>query len=428
MRTTRHTFFCLAMILLTALTTASCEKWRKKKEVDPERVFILYSAGFSNLSPSLTEDIQDLLSGDIPAKNSADVVLVISRKTSDASGRDYVKETAPYLFRVYRTKSKAVCDTLFALPAGSSLADADNMRTMLSKAAELFPVKHYGMVLSSHATGWVPAGYYASPNMYRSSSGPLRSSRIPTVDPPGMDEPGFILTKALGPEYYNNGGIRYAHEMDIEALASAIPFRLDYLLFDACLMGGVEVAYELRNVAGLIGFSQAETLSDGFDYRKMAGHLTGSPDPEAVCRDFYEQYAGRSGNYKSATVSLVNTAGLDRLASACKPLFEKYRSAIASLDRNNVQGFGGTKHWYYDLVDVLEQAGATAGELASVRSALQSCIEYAAHTGQYYSMYGGLYPIDAFCGLSMYLPSAGSSYLDNFYRDIPWNQAAGLVK
>ena len=170
------------MILLTAMTTASCEKWRKKKEVDPERVFILYSAGFSNLSPSLTEDIQDLLSGDIPAKNSADVVLVISRKTSDASGRDYIKETAPYLFRVYRTKNKAVCDTLFALPAGSSLADADNMRAMLSKAAELFPVKHYGMVLSSHATGWVPAGYYASPNMYRSSSGPLRSSRIPAVD------------------------------------------------------------------------------------------------------------------------------------------------------------------------------------------------------------------------------------------------------
>ena len=40
--------------------------------------------------------------------------------------------------------------------------------------------------------------------------------------------------------------------MNIDALAAALPVRFDFILMDACLMGSVEVVYELRNKADFI--------------------------------------------------------------------------------------------------------------------------------------------------------------------------------
>ena len=57
--------------------------------------------------------------------------------------------------------------------------------------------------------------------------------------------------------------------MDVLEMVRAITIHLDYIIFDACLMGGIEVAYELRNVADKIGFSQAEILAHGFPYKPI---------------------------------------------------------------------------------------------------------------------------------------------------------------
>ena len=428
-----------AVLLLaaTAALSACCEKHRN----DPDgygKVMILYSAGFNNLSPYLAQNVEDLTKGFVPGKNDRDVLLVVSRRTLQNSTSNFKDETPPHLFRLYRQRDTVAREMLWSLPAGTTLIDKDVMRSFLSKIQDLFPAEHYGMVFSSHTNGWLPSGYYGNPAAFQSRSGVRRmSGPIPAVIP-DMDAPGFILTKSLGPEYYNLPGssANYAHEMEISDMAAAIPMHLDYLFFDSCLMGGVEVAYELKDVADKIGFSQAEVLAEGLNYRTAAGHLLqGTPDPEAVCRDYYLQYDAQSGVYRSATVSLVDCSRLGELAEACKPLFAKYRDAIRALDKKQVQGFGGSgKPWFFDLEDMLRQAGADAEERAVLRAALDRCVPYKATTGQYYSMfegiYGGTVPVTAFCGLSMYLPgtSAGSDYLDNFYKTLSWNKDAGLVE
>ena len=40
----------------------------------------------------------------------------------------------------------------------------------------------------------------------------------------------------------------------------------------------------------------------------------------------------------------------------------------------------------------------------------------------------GLFDINVFSGLSMYLPCDGSANLDNFYKTLAWNAATGLVE
>ncbi len=435
MRLKRHIILFLLPVLLLA---AGCHGSDPDKR-SIRNVCIVYSAGYNNLSPDLTEDLEDLAEkGFVPKKKDQDILLVMSRRTADKYGNDYKTPTAACLYRLYKQSGKVVRDTLFALGKGVSMMEADAMRTLMRKAQDFFPASHYGVVFTSHGNGWLPAGFYANPGQFNKSSAMYRARRIaPAPDMfPLYGTPGVIRTKSAGPEFYYEpeGTERLSVEMDIDEMAAAIPMHLDYLLFDACLMGGIEVAWAFRGVADYIGFSQAEILSEGFNYTTLAEHLLrATPDPEAVCTDFYKQYENQQGSYRSATISLVRTDALEPLAQACRPVFERLREQISGLRASDVQGFGGTKRFFFDLIDILDKAGATAEEKSGVQAALDACLVYKANTDHYHSAYGGDYSIRTFCGLSMYLPSpsavsTGKAYLDEYYRGLGWNKAAGLVK
>ena len=148
---------------------------------------------------------------------------------------------------------------------------------------------------------------------------------------------------------------------------------MDYILFDACLMGGIEVAYELQGKVDKVGFSQTEVLADGFCYESLTSHLLGgeTPDLVSVCSDYFNQYEVQSGVYQSATISLIDCSQLSPLARVCGELFTKYSDAIAVLDHNQVQRFYRMgKHWFYDLESILLNAGINDILNASLNSSL----------------------------------------------------------
>ena len=206
-----------------------------------------------------------------------------------------------------------------------------------------------------------------------------------------------------------------------------IPMHLDYLLFDACLMGGVETAYELRNVTDKIGFSPAEILQYGFDYYTMGEALLKgqTPDPEKVCSSYFERYDKESGANRSATITLIDCSGIQALASVCKDLFSKYREEIANLDYRNVQGYyRSNKKYFFDLYDILLKAGATEPDLKSLYDVIDKCIIYKASTPRFLNEFD----IETYSGLSMYLPSAGTAFLDGSYKGLGWNSATRLVE
>ncbi len=394
------------------------------------QVLILYSGGYNSLRDYLYEDIQDLKKGYAPSIKSDKAFLVVSHLAVKRG--DYRTETSPQLIRVYSDKKNGVVlDTLKSY--GGTLSEKSTMNTILSDIKRQFPSEHYGMVFSSHASGWLPVGYYNNPGYYepsyssgrKGSAAPvLQNGTYPYIEP-GL-QPGAPLTKSLT----MTNGVTLATEMEIAEFKDAIPMHLDFLLLDACLSGGIEVAYEFKDVCDQIGFSQAEILADGFDYKNIAGHLLGSTgqDTRAVLDDYYQQYAVKTDrNDRSATISLVDCTKLDPLASLCATLFSKYSTAIAGLDPSNVQRYYRyDKHWFYDLEDILVNAGISESEHRSLTGALNDCVIYKAATESFLPGYGG-FKIETFSGLSMYLPCNGSSYLDSFYKDLAWNKATLLV-
>ena len=53
--------------------------------------------------------------------------------------------------------------------------------------------------------------------------------------------------------------------------------RVDLYVSMACFMQMAEVAYEIRDYAGLIVGSEEEMFADGNDYRKVVEYLTANP-------------------------------------------------------------------------------------------------------------------------------------------------------
>ena len=385
-----------------------------------DKVFLMVSGGHNDLTRYITEDQRDMEQNWLPGGTPEDKdVLVFLSRVNRTSG--FANVESPVMYRMFRKADGTVQrDTLHRWGEDDRLfKDGRVLHDALAMIRRRFPAKSYGLVVSSHGTGWLPPRYYFNPSKYESGS---------------FSAPG---KRSIGDD--TDGDVTY--EMPLMDFIAAIPYKLDYALIDCCLCGGVEVAWGLRGKADFVGFSQTEILADGFDYKKVVQRLLGGavPDVEAVCQDYFAQY-GASG---SATISLVDTREMDDLASVCATLFDKYRAALAALDGGmdddwespsygyyKVQGyFRYERHYFYDLEDILLKAGITEEEHAQLTAALNRCVLYKAHSNWFMrgSWYG--FPINIHSGFSMYLPSMGTELLNNYYiNNIAWNQATHLVQ
>lgn len=447
MRNMLHIFLATAALLI-----ASCSKEQihgdgfrhdpesrrdnSSRAVLPEsrNVLLLYSAGYNSISSYLKEDIEDLKQGWIPESGRNDNILLIYSHFPE-KGTSYSVPSAPALTRVWKgLDGTVVSDTLVVYPDSTHSATAGQLHDVLDFVKETFPARTYGMIFSSHATGYLPAGYYSNPTnyrfpedgmMYRPGAGRHVPRPVPYREP--EHDPSMPAVKSIGQDQVGTFNNYQSYEIELGDFAEAIPMDLEYILFDACLMGGVEVAYELREKCRYVGFSQTEVLAEGFDYKTLARHLIGSdtPDPQAVCEDYFMQYDIQSGIYRSATISMVDCAQMGPLAETCRSLFEKYREQIRQLVPGTVQRyFRYDYHWFYDLQDIIAKAGATAEETAVLNDALDACIVYKAGTPEFM----GSFKITTYSGFSMYLPCNGSPELSRYYRTLQWNQDTKLVE
>lgn len=429
-----------AVLLLSA--TVGCCKEKPEEPVNVNRkVLLFYECGVNNLTSYLKNNMdgteKGLPAGYVP-RESGDVVLIYSRYSKGAF--DYTPVES-HLRRIYKKPNgKIVSDTLKTFGTETIAASSSTMRQVLTYVKDEFPAKGYGLVFSSHGSGWLPAGYYYSPSRFEDDhKGEVGTSRqgiaaqsvghprlpVPEGDLPDTD-PFYGMTRSIGQDYIK--GSYYGHEMSVSEFADAIPYHLDYLLFDMCFSGGVEVAYGLKDKADYLGLSPAEVLGDGmFNYTKITSFLLNreTPDLEGLFKDSFEMYDKQSGAYRSSTVNLVRTSGLDNLASVCARMINEYSDTLADAPVDNIQGYYRQgRHYFYDLVDIFEKCGASKADLEDLDKAVDGCVIYKNSTGQFLEEYD----IKAYSGFSMYLPCAGTPLLDLYYRKEVWNNATRLVK
>lgn len=294
--------------------------------------------------------------------------------------RDESSEGTPYLTEIRWEDGKAVAREVRRYEESNS-ADPQVFRQVLTEIINEYPADSYGLVVLSHASGWLP------PNT-------LGSARSVIEDK--------------------------GKEMEIRDFVVAIPVKMSFVVFDACLMGGVEVAYEFEGKADYLVFSPAEVLVPGFVYATMMTHLMKEqPDVTAVAREFYEYYDSQNGYWRSATVSVIETGRMAKLAALCGELLPGV-DAEQRTDLARIQRFGyGKDRLYFDLGDCL--CTLFPQREAEIREALNDCILYKAHTPGYYSDGTHTYSdINVYSGLTVYIPQIRYPYLNGQYRKTKW--------
>jgi hypothetical protein len=359
-------FFCYLLL--------GCKKEHDCVPVSSHRTVLVYLGVDNNFRHEAEEKIETLTSN---WDRSIDGNLFVY---ADAGEK-------PVLVHIYYTKRRGVvADTIEIYTAENSASPAVFTR-VLNKVKAYRPAASYGLVVLSHGSGWLPA----------EMSSPIRLKSV-------------IL----------DTGVKDATYMELADFAEAIPYKLDFIIFDVCFMGSVEVAYELKGKADYIVASPAEVLAPGFVYSTMMRHLfKPQPDLTAVAREFYEYYNELTGNYRSATVSVVNTSKLDGLIPIVKEITAE--ANLSAEDFNSIQTFGfGTQKIYFDMGDYLQKIAPEKQE--KIEAAIAQCVPYKACTPSYYSAATNkLQEINAFSGLSVYIPQAAYPEANRAYGNLKWN-------
>lgn len=307
----------------------------------------------------------------------------------------------PQLLHLYLDKKGMVQqETVLTYPPQNS-ASAEILGKVIGDVREIFPAASYGLILWSHATGWLPADSpyaFVAPNR---------------IYPQGLlREPSEAPTRAFAQDG--------ADWMELTDLASALPERLfDFILFDACYMGGVEVAYALRSKTSYLIASATEVLAEGFPYDEIMPLFFASSDRYVeMCRKYFDFYNGQRGLYQSATVSLVKMQEMDALADVVRDITVANSGKIvgAGIPVGDIQRFDRfSRALLFDLGDYVERI-ASVQEYARFEGQLGKTVLYKAATPYFIS-----FPINKFSGLSSYIPQSYYPDLNGFYKTLEWN-------
>ncbi|MFA6770068.1 MAG: clostripain-related cysteine peptidase [Bacteroidales bacterium] len=376
------------LALITFFLFNSCEKNSSKK---PEfnRVVVLYMAANNNLSSFAEHNFDALKEGFVPVEKSKDILIVYK----------HFKDENPKLVRLFKNSAGDIIEDIVATYEDQNSANGDVLKAVLNKINKIFPSKEHGLILWSHATGWLPQGYYNS-----------------TYNQTFFEDPYKDLVKSFG----EDRGV----EMELKELKAAIPFKLSFIIFDCCLMGGIETIYELKDITDYIIASPTEILAYGFPYDNIMNPLFKSKaNLEEACKIFYDYYNNEEGIYRSATIALYKTEELPELARISKVIFNNHRDTIQLLDMSKIQRyFRMNKRWYWDLDNFISEI-ATPKEHAQFNLVLSKVVKAKWSTPSFLDI-----EINNFCGISTYIQNPGNDFLDAFYENLDWDIDSKMIK
>lgn len=370
----------LFTVLLTSLLTlVACSKHSdsdtSQPQPDPpsgpvEFTLFMYMPWSQNLTSDLQRNLSDMQTAlgaaHMPGKR---IVAFISTSATEAQ-------------MIEITSGKRTILKTYTSP---QLTTAQGIASILEDVKAMAPAQRFGMTIGCHGTGWLPVGAL---EIYPAHS-PL----------------SFSAQKLAFPVTRYFGGYDIQWQTDVCALAEALEAtstHLDFLLFDVCYMGCVEVAYQLRNVADVTVLSPAEIMGIGMPYNTLGTLLLEDNINWQLFCDKYHRFFSTYA-YPYGTISVIDNHSLDALADAMKQLNASYNWMPESL--SELQAFGGFygENIYFDLEQYAQLL--SHGSCNDFTAALGHAVIASAHTPSCYIFQYGTLPINHYSGLSTSAPS-----------------------
>lgn len=272
--------------------------------------------------------------------------------------------------------------------------DKDVMSKVLKDLIDLSPTEQIGLIAASHGSSWLNTIYMS------------RSARSFGQDGKGTDNTMIIKDMA-------------------DAMKSTGK-HFDFLLFDACCMGTIEVCYDLRDAVDYQIASVMEVPAYGFPYENSLHYLyEGNLDGyKKICQAYIDFYSEQTSN-AWGTIAIVNSKEIQALTDIIKQEIIEHKDLLANYDVNVLQEYGrqGGPDIAYDLEQFIKTLNENNNP-SSFKTQLDKTILY---KGCLTEAHPSSYAVDAdnFCGLGIYIPIPSRSKWNDYFKTIDWYMASG---
>jgi len=337
------------------------------------------------------------------AQNDLDEMAAAASKGGVGKGRLLVYHVA-YSGIVLKEITENGVDTLKVYDNGEPSVSISRMRTVVSDAKALAPADEYGIVLWSHATGWLVDGIAESPSGVAYSYGSDRSKK-----------------------------------MNISSLVSALSDAgMAFVYFDCCLMNTVEVVYQMRDVAPVIIGSDLEVPTDGMPYHLNVPlfFTDGDIDYHALAKstfDYYDTYMHWNESVnpmltkeedRTCAMSVIRTADIEELASVTRQIYSTAMfPAPASYTPQQFFEDGTGLNYYYDWADYMRAIATDAEALSRWEQLLARVVTYTESTPRLWDAVD----LNVNCGLSTYIFHDRKSAATKGYDKTSWYEDVASV-
>jgi hypothetical protein len=294
------------------------------------------------------------------------------------------KKLTPYVLEIKSDRSNTVVSPKVMEYEEQNSCSVNVMAKVLADIKEMYPAKSYGLILWSHASGWLPA----------------------------TATPAAPSTRVFGEDS--------SETMEIAELAK-LPGKYDFFIFDACNMTGIESVFELRHNADYIVGSASEILGGGFPYNEISEFLfKENADLVSVSQKFMSYYRSFTDKaMQSAVLSVIKTDSLDNLAAVSRRLIQRHKDNIADIDLSEIQKYDShATTLFHDFQDFIESISGNDSDLEAFRRLLQSIVVFKDYTPTMLN----IFEIKRSCGLNCYIPGRFTNY-DIAYKNMEWYKA-----
>ncbi|MCD7973444.1 MAG: clostripain-related cysteine peptidase [Candidatus Azobacteroides sp.] len=340
----------------------------------PERIVLAYFAADNNLSGDAKDKIEAMQKG----------------WNSSINGRLFIfydtAENTELMEICLCNKGKPIRKTIQIYDGEINSADPETLSGVIHTITDNYPASSYGLIVFSHASGWLPEKTLSNP------AAGLRS---------------IIIDKQ--------------QEMEFTDFAACIPENtFDFIIFEACFMSGIEIAYELKDKTDYIVASSAEIVEPGFCTiyeTSLSSLFKRNPDLTGFTEKTFEYFNSLSGAWRSATWSVINTGALDNLGqwmiNNCQDPSDK------EIDVKELQKFNRTSYkLFFDFGAYVSRLVPEARQ-EEFQALMEECIIYKAATPLFMSGYTG-FTIHAHSGLTTYIPDKDYPLLNRDYKNLSW--------
>lgn len=384
------------VFLLPLIIFLSCERYEpgEKSRTDPDplsipmdsvkRTLLVYAVASNDLYSDWIDDCQEIMQGAQRISGiGKDVNIVLY---------SVVPDSATATLSVIRpTRESCIIEEIKTYDRSIFSTDPERISQVIDDVRKLVPAISYGAFFWSHASGWVPF----------------------------FSKRDDLKKRAFGLDYDPD---RNADRCDIIELADAIPAGVfDFLWFDACYMGSIEVAYEMsRKVPSMVAYP-SEVAAEGLPYDLILPYLAQEkPDLGGAALKMTEYFEKKRLPY---SIGVYNFSS---------PEMTKIKSLFYAINDDNpippetwkVMTYSRSPYGpYFDInslvMKMVETSDSDMSEvLSNFHEALEGMVTYKACSD---TSFGGKFWDKEQCsGISVWLPSQSTELQKSYLSKMVW--------